>query len=326
MTKVLLIGGRGFIGSRLALRCLAAGFSVRVADVELPAVDQITSPDIEYVAGDFGETPDLDQMLDGVDIVVHLVHRAMLLGLDSSMLPEIERNVMPTIKLFDRCLEHPGLRLVFVSSGGTVYGNPDGRRPIAEHAALRPISVYGTSKSMIEKALGLYVAQRGLRALVVRPANAYGPGQLPFKGQGLIPTVMASALQGKPVTIYGDGTAIRDYIHVEDIAQGIVAAMTAGGNGEAYNIGTGRGVSINSLINDHIRPLVVAQGLDIDLRYVESRGVDVSYNILDTAKLANVCGFIAKTPLENGIAETWDWIARGYSRAGRPMAGSSRLP
>ncbi|MBB2916085.1 NAD-dependent epimerase/dehydratase family protein [Cupriavidus alkaliphilus] len=317
MTKVLLIGGGGFIGSRLALRCLAEGFSVRVADVQLPVADQVASRDIEYMAGDFSETSDLDGMLKGVDIVVHLVHRAMLLGLDSSMLPEIERNVVPAIKLFDRCLEYPGLRLLFVSSGGTVYGDPDERRPLAEHAALRPISVYGTSKSMIEKALGLYVAQRGLRALVVRPGNAYGPGQVPFKGQGLIPTVMASALQGKPVTIYGDGTAIRDYIHVEDIAEGIVAAMTAGRNGEAYNIGTGRGVSINSLINDHIRPLVVAQGLDIDLRYVESRGVDVSYNILGTAKLTNECGFTAKTQLEDGIAETWNWILRGYSSVGQ---------
>ncbi|AGW91655.1 hypothetical protein N234_16620 [Ralstonia pickettii DTP0602] len=314
MSKVLLIGGGGFIGSRLALRCLSAGFSVRVADVHVPVAEQRAAGDIEYVAGDFSETSDLDRMLDGVDVVVHLVHKAMLLGLDSSVLPEIQRNVVPAVKLFDRCLDYPHTRLVFVSSGGTVYGDPDERWPLAEDAALRPISVYGTSKSMIEKVLGLYVAQRGLRGIVVRPGNAYGPGQLPFKGQGLIPTVMASALQGKPVTIYGDGTAIRDYVHVDDIARGIVAAIQAGTNGEAYNIGTGRGVSINGLINDHIRPVLATQGLDIDLRYVESRGVDVRYNILNTTKLTRDCGFTAQTRLEEGIAETWDWIRKNYSQ------------
>lgn len=312
MTKVLLIGGGGFIGARLALRCKSVGFSVRVADIQAPSDEQVSADGIEYVVGDFNDNADLDRMLDGVDVVVHLVHRVMLLGLNSSMLPEIERNVEPSIRLFDRCLDHSRARLVFVSSGGTVYGEPDEKSPIAEQVALRPISVYGTSKSIIEKVLGLYVAQRGLQAMVVRPGNAYGPGQLPFKGQGLIPTVMASALQGKPVTIYGDGTAVRDYVHVDDIAQGIVAAIQCGSNGEAYNIGTGRGVSINSLINDFIRPVMSAQGLDIELRYVESRGVDVGYNVLDTTKLSRECGFVAQMRLEDGIADTWSWIQKNY--------------
>ncbi|WP_454752350.1 NAD-dependent epimerase/dehydratase family protein [Cupriavidus necator] len=315
MTKVLLIGGGGFIGTQLARQCLVAGLSVRVADVQAPAVTSTDLIAVEYIIGDFNNDAELDRMLDGVDVVVHLVHRAMLLGLDASMLPEIERNVAPAIRLFDRCLAHGRSRLLFVSSGGTVYGNPDTQQPIPEGAPLRPISVYGTSKSMIEKVLGLYVAQRGLKAMVVRPANAYGPGQVPFQGQGLIPTVMASAVQGKPVAIYGDGTAVRDYVHVSDIAQGIVSVILRGRSGEAYNIGTGRGVSINSLIQDFIRPVAASDGFDIDLQYVESRGVDVSYSVLDGAKVQSDCGFVARMQLEEGIAQTWEWIRKHYSMA-----------
>ncbi|WP_064572740.1 NAD-dependent epimerase/dehydratase family protein [Cupriavidus gilardii] len=316
MTKVLLIGGGGFIGARLARQCLAAGLAVRIADLALPAAG-VDSPDgpIEYVVGDFDNPADLERMLDGVNVVVHLVHRAMLLGLDSSMVQEIERNVAPTVRLFDRCVADKSLRLVFVSSGGTVYGEPLEPAPICERAALRPISVYGTSKSMIEQVLGLYAAQRGLQAIVVRPGNAYGPGQQPFKGQGLIPTVMASALQGKPVTIYGDGSAVRDYIHVDDIARGILAAIQAGRAGETYNIGTGLGTSINALINEFIRPAMADGGVEIDLQYAQPRGVDVAYNVLDPTRLAEQCGFRAAIDLQAGIAETWDWIFSTYGGA-----------
>lgn len=310
MTKVLLIGGGGFIGARLARQCVAAGFSVRCADVVSAA--KTADDAIEYVIGDFDRPADLDRMLDSVDVVVHLVHRAMLLGLDSSMVQEIDRNVAPTVRLFDRCLANKHLKLVFISSGGTVYGEPPEPAPISEGAALRPISVYGTSKTLIEQVLGLYAVQRGLQAVVVRPGNAYGPGQQPFKGQGLIPTVMASALQGKPVTIYGDGSAVRDYIHVDDIARGILAAIQAGQAGETYNIGTGLGTSINRLINDFIQPVIAGQGVRIDLRYEPPRGVDVAYNVLDPTKLAQHCGFRAAIDLQAGIAQTWDWILSTY--------------
>jgi Nucleoside-diphosphate-sugar epimerases len=316
MNKVLLIGGGGFIGARLVQHCVAAGLSVRVADVVQPAaVPKIADKPVEYVVGDFDRPADLDRMLDGVDAVVHLVHRAMLLGLDSSMLQEIERNVAPTVRLFDRCLADKRVRLVFVSSGGTVYGEPAQHAPISERSVLRPISVYGTSKAMIEQVLGLYAAQRGLQAIVVRPGNAYGAGQQPFKGQGLIPTVMASALQGKPVTIYGDGSAVRDYIHVDDIARGILAAIQTGRAGETYNIGTGLGTSINALINDFIQPAMAGHGVRVDLQYAQPRGVDVAYNVLDPTKLAQDCGFRASIGLRAGIAQTWNWILSSYGGA-----------
>lgn len=315
--KVLLIGGGGFIGARLARQCVAAGMAVRIADV-VPPAGHDDAADMEVMVGDFNDPADLDRMLDGVDVVVHLVHRAMLLGLDSSMVLEIERNVAPAVRLFDHCLAHPGIRVVFVSSGGTVYGEPDIRAPIAERTALRPISVYGASKSMIEQVLGLYAAQRGLKSIVVRPGNAYGPGQLPFKGQGLIPTVMASALQCKPVTIYGDGTAIRDYIHVDDIARGIVAAIRSGRAGETYNLGTGVGTSINTLISDYFRPAMSSCGIEISLQYAAARGVDVSYNVLDCTRLAQQCGFAPQIDLRTGIAQTWEWIFQTY--AGTPAA------
>jgi UDP-glucose 4-epimerase len=317
VNKILLIGGAGFIGRALAGELLRRGFAVRVADI-LPLSDCGFPPDkVEYVQANYNEQEALEGLLGGVDAVVHLAHQAMLLGLDSSMTVEIERNVLPAVRLMDACLDAKIGRLVFLSSGGTVYGEAESASPLPERYPLQPISVYGVSKSLTEQVARLYSVQRGLPVTIVRPSNAYGPGQVPFRGQGLVATVMASAMTGKPITVYGDGTAVRDYIHVADIAEGIASILQRGAPGQTYNLGSGHGTTVNELIRNFIQPFAQRDGLSLDVRYVPARGVDVAYNVLDCEALKRDCGFAPKVDLSQGLDDTWQWMKQYLATAGQ---------
>jgi UDP-glucose 4-epimerase len=305
-SRVLLIGGNGFIGHHLVHACLAASLSVRIADVA-PA-DGWAAMGVEYIQGDYRTPGMLDRILDGIDMVVHLAHDTLLLNLDCNMESEFERNIKPAIGLMDACCSHHIKKLLFISSGGTVYGKTLENYPISEDARTSPISLYGTSKLMIEKIGFLYHIQKNLPFVVARPSNAYGPGQQAFRGQGFIATAMASALEGRPMDIFGDGSIIRDYIHARDLANALVALLCVGQVGEAYNVGTGRGVTLRALVDDHIAPILAEAGFKLDVRYTPARGVDVPYNVLDISKITNGLNFVPAMDLDAGLRDTWIWL------------------
>lgn len=305
--RVLLIGGAGFIGQKLMSSCRSVGMKVLIVDSVIPAkISKIN--DIEVIQGDYRNPGFLHEIVDRVDYVVHLAHEAVQLDAACDMSVEIERNIMPAIQLMDICISSNILKLLFVSSGGTVYGNPLTNEPISENALTRPVSVYGTTKLMIENLGFLYFAQQNLPFIVARPGNAYGQGQLPFRGQGFIATAFASAKLGRPMRIFGDGTVVRDYVHVVDIADAIVALLEHGQVGEAYNIGTACGTSLHSLIDDFIAPIISKEGHSLNCNYESERKVDVGYNVLLNNKLSLDTGFTPGIKLYDGLQSTWDWI------------------
>lgn len=305
--KVLLIGGTGFIGQHLVGACLAAGMRVRIADV-VPNSDTWAAMGVEYCQGDYRVQTFLDDILSGMDMVVHLVHDTMVLSLDCNMESEFERNIQPAVRLMDACCAHSVKRLLFISSGGTVYGKTLTDLPIPEDARTSPISLYGTSKLMIEKIGFLYCIQKSLPFIVARPGNAYGPGQQPFRGQGFIATAMASAIQGLPLQIFGDGSVVRDYIHASDVADALVALLFQGRVGETYNVGTARGTSLRELLEGYIVPALTEADYTLDVRYMPARGVDVQYNVLDNSKILNSTSFVPQVELNAGIKQTLDWL------------------
>ena len=155
---------------------------------------------------------------------------------------DLHANVSATIGLLEESLSLPSLRrLLVVSSGGTVYGEAN-ELPIRETAPTKPVSPYGITKLAVERYASMYHQVKGLPVVIVRPANAYGLGQKPFTGQGFIATAMGCIVKRKAITVFGESGAIRDYIHVLDVAAGIVEALTAGIDGETYNIGSGIGL------------------------------------------------------------------------------------
>ena len=305
--KVLLIGGAGFIGKQLAHACDVADMKVIILDTCEP-VAFVKNDNIEFIEGDYRDVARLAEIVDNLDYVVHLAHDTILLDVACDMKVEIERNILPAIKLMEICSASNISKLLFVSSGGTVYGNPELFEPVTENNSTHPVSVYGATKLMIENLGFLYYLQRGLPFLVVRPANAYGQGQRPFLGQGFVATAFASAKLGQPISIFGDGSVVRDYIHVTDIANAMVALLAHGNVGNAYNVGTSAGMSLRALIDDYIKPIVTSEGYDLVCDYEPQRKADVVYNVLSNAKLLSDTGFVPKIDLANGLKMTWDWV------------------
>lgn len=305
--RILLIGGAGFLGAYLARECLRANMAVRVIG-RAAAPMRIEKGDYQYFSGDYRNAAFLEPILKSCDMVVHLAHDSIRPSIVSDMSREIEQNIQPAINLISACVHQGIARFVLISSGGTVYGNNSSREPIAEKASTRAITSYGCSKLILEQIGYLSHVQNKLPFIVARPANAYGPGQRPFMGQGLVATAFASALKGQPLNIFGDGSATRDYIHAQDIAEGLLALIQRGQPGETYNIGTAKGIALQTLIDEYINPIAGADGFQLACEYLPARSTDVAYNVLANTKLESHTGFSPKIDLGNGLRETWAWI------------------
>ena len=193
-------------------------------------------------------------------------------------------------------------RILFLSSGGTVYGIPE-RIPIPETYPLRPINSYGIVKSSIEHYLDLYRRARGLSPVIIRASNPFGPRQAHSGVQGVISTFLRRILSGDHIEIWGDGTIVRDYLDVGDLAEICVRAGTSDREG-AYNAGSGYGLSINEIVQA-IRKVT---GLDFKTVYKPGRPIDVSRSVLDCSRAKEDFGWECEIPFDSALQRTWDWL------------------
>ena len=299
--KVLVIGGSGFIGSHVVDRLLTNGQSVRVFDRQAERF-RAPLPDVDYCFGDFADRMALVEALSGVDAVFHLLSTTVPGTADLDPKTDVNDNLIGAINLLDS-MQRLGLsRILFLSSGGTVYGIPD-TIPIPETHALRPINSYGIVKVTIELYLEMYRRTRGLSPVIIRASNPFGPRQAHSGVQGVISTFLRRILSRQPVEVWGDGTVVRDYLEVGDLAELCVRAGTSERQG-AYNGGSGRGLSINEII-DAIRCVT---GSDFEIRYKPARPLDIPRSVLDCARAKNDFGWECKTAFELGLRGTWDWL------------------
>ena len=153
----------------------------------------------------------------------------------------------------------------------------------------------------------LYHRTRDLPAIVVRPSNIYGPGQLPFTGQGLVATALGSGAAGRAVTVFGDGTSVRDYLYNADCSAGLVALLDRGIHGRTYNLGSGEGVTTNALLAAVARVLA-SDDHTLAVDHVPGNAAAIHYNVLDSTRIAIDTGWHPATPLDHGLARTWDWL------------------
>ena len=232
-----IIGGSGFIGLHLVKILIDQGKDVIV--IGRSKIPSRTLPvGVIYISGDFGDKDFLKEVLINVDEIIDLSYASVPKTSFEDPVKDILNNLPSHVNLFEVASSLPIKKLVIVFSGGTVYGKAIDL-PISEDHPLEPISPYGITKLVVEKYAQMYYLIKKLPVICGRPSNAYGDGQKPFAGQGFIPTVIASALEGKSITIFGENGSIRDYIHVTDVATGIAAALEKGLLGEFYNIGSG---------------------------------------------------------------------------------------
>jgi len=304
LSKCLVIGGVGFIGSHFARRLADSGRHITVLDRQLPA-DAESGHAITYVAGDFADRKLIESLVARHDEVVHLAYATVPNTSFDDPLADLTQNLPPAVQLFD-LVARSGAKLLFVSSGGTVYGEAE-QVPESEEHPTRPISPYGVTKLTLETYAHLYAVTRGLQVVCVRPANPYGEGQRPFVGQGFVATAMAAAMQGRPVTVFGEEGTVRDYIHIDDLVTGMIAALDHGQSMQTYNVGSSTGRS-NLEVLQAIQPLLREVGVEMRIEHAPARPFDVKVNVLDCGRLRRL-GWQPQVDFEHGLRRTRDWLA-----------------
>ena len=312
LVKTLIIGGAGHTAAHevphlvhhLASELVNCGRSVTVLSKSASPEKELPKGVI-YVVGDFSQQELITQLLDTHQEVIHLDYVATPNISDEKPLSELLQNLQPTVQLFYESAVR-GVKLVLVSSGGAVYGEAN-VLPIRETHITRPTTHYGVSKLTLENYAHLYASIHGLKFICVRPSNVYGTGQLPFCGQGFIPTAIASILKGMPIKIFGQYGTIRDYIYVSDYAAGIVSALMQGQLSETYNLGSGIGLS-NLDVIQVIKPLMQVLGREVRVEALPDHLLDVKVNVLDSNKLHNHTGWKPKIGFNEGVQLTCEWM------------------
>ena len=314
-----VIGGAGFIGRAVVDELLMHGRQVVVVGRE--AMPSPALPvGVAYVANPTGNDDDLLRIvLSKVDEIIDLAYATVPQTSFQDPVHDILVNLPTAVRLFEMAAKLPIRKFVWISSGGTVYGRTSAPFLTEEHLT-EPISPYGITKLAIEKYAHMYYESQGLPIVCVRPSNAFGEGQRTYSGQGFIATAIASILDGRELSLYGEQGTVRDYLHVQDVARGIVAALNYGQPGQVYNLGSGSGLT-NRQVLDALEPLVAATNYTVRLRIQPMRPFDVPLNVLNIEKLTNHTQWRPQIDFAEGIARTWTWYVRYYQPAAAPTVG-----
>ena len=305
LRNCLVLGGGGFIGANLVKELIKNGYFVKVFDQKNFSRKNLQefSNQIEIIEGDFSNSSDLIKAIDSVDYVFHLISTTLPSTSLENIVYDIESNVIPSIQFLKICHEVKVKKVIFISSGGTIYGIPK-FLPIPENHPIRPITSYGIVKSTIESYLELYRNLWGLDCCIFRLSNPYGEKQNPKGIQGIIPVLLHKAINNEELEIWGDGEVIRDYIHIEDVVNVLVKSIQQNTPEVIYNLGSGVGTSINQLIS------IVRNSINPDLcvKYLDNRSFDVPANVLDISLLKYRFSFNEKLSLEDGILKLYKYL------------------
>ena len=283
MKRLLFIGGAGFIGSSIVRNMVNKGYHIMVAEPEHANVSRLDGLEIPLYRCDLQNTQGVTGIIrdEHIDIVVHLVSTLIPGSSYDDYKNEYKNVIFPSIELMEICAKE-GIKFVYFSSGGTIYGNRQTTMPFKESDPIAPISYYGWSKQMMENSILFMHRTMGLKYLTLRPSNPYGHGQNLFGKQGLVAVAIGKILKGEPIEVWGDGSAVRDYIFIDDLASIFEQLISKDVSNTTLNVGSGRGYSVN----DVLAFLKIVTQKDFKIEYKNPRPVDVSSMILDTEMLS----------------------------------------
>ncbi len=297
--RCLVLGG-GFIGTNLARGILASGAKVKTFSRSYVFHDALCG--IEALCGDITDLEQLVDLCRDTDIIYHVLGNSTPASANISPAEELDTAVAPTLRLLE-AVASLGKRLVFVSSGGTVYGAPTSI-PITENANNWPHTAYGIGKLVVERYLALYRRLHGLDYRILRLANPYGPYQIAHRGQGAIASFTEKALKGETISIWGDGSVVRDYIYADDAVNAMLAAAMTTSEHRLFNIGSGQGLSLGEIVAELEQTL----GQPLKVEYSAARAVDVPINVLDISRAEQELNWTNKVGFAEGLRQTVNWM------------------
>lgn len=293
MSRILVVGGSGFLGQHLIESLLSDGKDIRNLDVTRPL---FMDKRLEFIEGSFTDTKLIKEAIDDCEIVFHLASTTIPKTSNLNPHYDIETNLNGTIELLDQSVKKKVKKFIFISSGGTVYGIPR-TLPVPEEHSTNPICSYGIVKLAIEKYIYFYQHHHGLNASILRLSNPYGRYQKIGAGQGAVTTFCHKALAGETIEVWGDGTVVRDFIYVHDAIRAMMYAIYSDTFKQAINIGYGSGISINQII----QIIESILGYEINKKYFEARAFDVPEIYLDIRNAKEILGWEPKVSIEEGI-------------------------
>lgn len=302
--NAIVLGGNGFIGSHLVDRLLQAGHKVSVFDRQRELY-RPPLPMVDYHIGELGNRALLAHALKNCDIVFHLVSTTVPKTSNEDPVFDVMSNVTETINLLEQCTQEHIKKIVFVSSGGAIYGTP-ATLPVSEDSPTNPASSYGITKLTIEKYLALFYRLHGLEYVIVRPSNPYGPRQNPGGSQGALAVFLGKIASSQAIEIWGDGEAVKDYIYIDDLVEGIYRAAFLQSSLRIFNIGSGVGRSVNELV----RTIANIVKHPFSVIHSSSGAHDVSKIFLDITRAKTELDWEPATPIDVGIKSTWDFIKK----------------
>ncbi len=298
---ILVLGGTGFIGSHLVDELTAHHHRIRVFSRKARQTPN-SPPGVEYYAGDFANPFAVAEAMQDIDAVAHLVSTTLPATSNLDPIADIQSNLTNSVHLLQTMQATGVKKILYVSSGGTIYG-PGGNLPIDENTPLQPICSYGIVKAAIENYLRMFQRLYDLSPVILRVANPYGPRQGHLGTQGVIATFVDRIRKQEAINIWGDGSAVRDYVYVTDVARACRLALETE-TCSCVNIASGTGHSLN----DIIRQIEMTLAKTAQVHYSDARKFDVDKIILDITKAREVLGWEPEITLPVGLQQYWQWL------------------
>jgi UDP-glucose 4-epimerase len=294
-SHILLLGGGGFIGQALARRLAELGQPVTVLARNAPIH---TLSGVVWRRGDLSDNALIKEALAGCRAVIHLATTSTPGTYSRDPLREGEENILPLLQLLQVMDSSPALPLIYLSSGGAIYGNPQ-ILPVTEDQALAPLSYHAAGKAAAEQFLGVF-AWQGHKVSILRPSNVFGPGQQHKASFGVIRALLEHLRRDTPMEIWGDGKTVRDYLYIDDLVEACLKTLEYPAS-VTFNVGSGVGCSLNELCQLAER----VTGRKLTLRYRPARGGDVKAVVLDIGHIRRETGWVPQVNLEEGLHRTW---------------------
>ena len=298
-----MTGGAGFIGSHVVQQLLSQGKEAVVYDNLSTGYESSIPEGAEFVHGELSDIGLLESAIEGCDAVVHLAASSIVSQSVQEPVSTFKNNAVNGLYLLE-AMRTKGVKKIVFSSTAAVYGDPH-TLPIKEEHPKQPLSPYGASKISLEAILHAYHKSYGLHAFSLRYFNAYGPGERHDPETHAIPNFIKSILAKKPIQVYGTGEQVRDFVFVEDIAHAHIQALRSSIRYGCYNVGAGRGLSVNALISK----LASIFGYEPEVQHGKAREGDPSRLVADISKIKNDLGWEA-TDFDQGLRKTIDWFKK----------------